>query len=127
MNISLSWGDRGKTLLIITLCPGWTWEELYIALHLQEHWVRSVDHYVDVILDCANAGTLPDSEKKYLYQIVAEFNDVRPGVMVLVGAGTTLRPLMEAITYIRNPKAGKRPFVLARSLDQALRLLPARH
>ena len=126
MNIDLAWENAAQTVIRITLCPGWDWEDLYGALYQQEQMLTGVNHPVHTIIDCSLAGALPDEQDKFRRSFTGDSREFRVGMTVLVGKGTLVRPILEAMMYIRSTKAGKQVCLLARTVDEAHALLAVR-
>jgi hypothetical protein len=126
VNIELAWENAAQSVLRMTFCPGWDWEDLYSALYQQEEWLTGINHPVHTIIDCSQAGALPDESDKFRRSFTGDGRKFRVGLTVLVGKGTLVRPILEVMTYIRNSKAGKQVCLLARSVDEAHSLLAVR-
>ena len=126
MNIDLSWENAAQTILRITLCPGWSWEDLYSALYLHDQWLTGIDHPVNTIIDCSEAGALPDDHDKFRRSFTGDAREFRVGMTVLVGKGSLVRPILEVMMYIRSTKTGKQVCLLARTVYEAHSLLAVR-
>jgi hypothetical protein len=51
MRMTTQWDNEEKTILRVTYHPEWTWDDLEGNLPLEEKYLDSVDHRVDVIAD----------------------------------------------------------------------------
>lgn len=124
MAITVNWADAEQSIINLEFQPGWTWDDLYVAIRQADALIISVDHTVHLLIDIRKAGGLPGDFMRVAGDIFdsgeARANE---GQKVVVGAGRLLQMAYGAFLRVYGHRLKNRPFHFTGSLDEAYALL----
>lgn len=124
MAVEVKWGDPAQETIHLKFQPDWAWDDLYAAISQADHFITSVSHTVNLIIDIREAGGLPKDFMAAAREIFAQ-GEARPneGAKVIVGAKWFIRAAYQGFLAVYGHKLENRPFLFAASMEEAQALL----
>lgn len=120
MPIDVFWVNEEKTILQYDITGRWAWDDLYPQYYKALEMERSVDHFVDIIIDLRESRSIPPSVFTHIKNIADRQPD-NVGLTVIVSDNRFVKVLMNAGT--RAYKKIAEYFQVADTIDEALQLI----
>jgi len=131
MSIVVKWDTEEKSIVRYEVSGRWTWDEMYQAILEAHALADSVTYKVEAIVDMSNTRHVPGGASPHAKNMLGTTHP-NMGRVVIVGAGTYLRLLLETFGRVAGqvgvsrqanaPDSGNEP-IFARSLDEARDIL----
>ncbi len=121
MGITINWGNDEHTLIYIAFDPQWTWREFEALDDQTTATLDSVDHKVNFIVDASNGNRLPRGLPTAQIKQVIKLEHPNSNRMVLVGANTYVRVMLDTALKIISEAGGK--IIFAHTIEEARRIL----
>jgi hypothetical protein len=126
MKIDLYWDDDDQTMLLCEFQAGWTWDDLMAVLRTVKRLSDERQQVFGALIDLRHGMTLPggsilNAEGLKQFQQIMQLGADGKGPVAVIGAGTMIRMVMDAIRRV-NPSALE-DVVFTNTLEEARRLL----
>jgi len=120
MPITVAWDNEAHTAIYTNFDGKWAWDDYYPITQEMTRMMDGVDHSVDIIAHLQSAH-FPGRAITQLGPASAYLRHPRTGQVVVVGAHTFVRMLVDTFSRIYSDRARK--FFFASSLEEARALL----
>jgi hypothetical protein len=122
MTITVQWDNAEKSIVRYIYEGPWTLNDFNTAYLQARELMDTVDHKVHLIIDVTKSGLLP-SNVLARSQSVARRHHPNEGSVVIVGASTFIRSLLEIYQRVYSDLVAPGKFHTAPNLEEARRLL----
>ena len=118
------WDNAEHTIMRVTYQPGWTWNDMEQNLSVEESFLDSVKHRVDVIADFRDTQ-LPPGAISYLPKIAQSpvYAHRNSGLVIMVGSPGFMR---EVVGIYKRVYGQASRLTMVHDLDEARALIAAK-
>lgn len=118
------WDNAEHTIMRVTYKPGWTWNDMEQNVDVEQSFLDSVNHRVDVIADFRDTQ-LPPGAISYLPKIAQSppYSHQNSGFVVMVGSPGFMREVVGIYKRVYGQAAR---LAMVHDLDEARTLIAAK-
>ncbi|MBL8155209.1 MAG: hypothetical protein JNM70_13580 [Anaerolineae bacterium] len=121
MAIRVEWDDLNHTKLKYIYEGSWNWDEFQKARKQAVSMMDSVDYKIDVIIDIAQSGVLPNNILSRASSILRERHP-REKTTIVIGASPLIRFLYDVARRIYAEVIDNRGYYIVSNLEEARRI-----
>ncbi|MBN1678743.1 MAG: hypothetical protein JW966_00530 [Anaerolineae bacterium] len=126
MKITTEWDDAEHTIMRVTYHAGWTWHDLEANLPIEQGFLDSVDHRIDVIADFRDTR-LPPGAISHLPKIANSppYSHPNSGFVVMVGSPMFMQEVVGVYKSVYGQARQK--LTMVHDLNEARALIAKKH